>query len=101
MNQNFLMNKNSIQSNWNFIGVGLTPSPCRHAYPRLPRTTPPLQEQHSQLLTIFTYLPLTERALPCVMSSPPTLRSLPPSDDIANPNPAANLSTTRTLKDAH
>ena len=74
----------------NFIGVGLTPSPCRHAYPRLPRTTPPLQEQHSQLPTIFPYLPLTELSLPCVMSSPPTLRSLPPSDDITTPTPATN-----------
>ena len=72
----------------NFIGVGLTPSPCRHAYPRLPRTTPPLQEQHSQLPTIFPYLPLTELSLPCARSSPPTLRPLPLSDD--TPTPAAN-----------
>ena len=73
-----------------FIGVGLTPSPCRHAYLRLLTTTPPLQEQHSQLQTIFPYLPLTELSLPCMMSSPPTLRSLPPSDDLATPTPAAN-----------
>ena len=76
----------------NFIGVGLTPSPCRHAYPRLPRTTPPLQEQHSQLPTIFPYLPLTELSLPCARSSPPTLRILRPyvENDI-NHNHAANL----------
>ena len=79
----------------NFIGVGLTPSPCRHASPRLPRTTPPLQEQHSQLQTTFPYLPLTELSLPCVMSSPPTLRSLPPSDDLATPTPAANSKNSK------
>ena len=76
----------------NFIGVGLTPSPCRHAYPRLPRTTPPLQEQHSQLPTIFPYLPLTELSLPCARSSPPTLRILRPNAEYdLNHIHAANL----------
>ena len=85
----------------NFIGVGLTPSPCRHAYPRLPRTTPPLQEQHSQLPTIFPYLPLTELSLPCARSSPPTLRLLCPhtESEIVNHSPSANLGASKNSKE--
>ena len=76
----------------NFIGVGLTPSPCRHAYPRLPRTTPPLQEQHSQLPTIFPY-PLIELSLPCARSSPLTTHQIlrPYAEYDLNHIHAANL----------
>ena len=77
----------------NFIGVGLTPSPCRHAYPRLPRTTPPLQEQHSQLQTTFPYPPPIELSLPCARSSPLTTHQIlrPYAENDINHNHAANL----------
>ena len=77
------------------IKISEKKSSSKYNFTRTLRTTPPLQEQHRQLPPIFPYLPLTELSLPCVMSSPPTLRSLPPSDDLATPTPAANSKNSK------